>query len=70
MASPAGAFGELIDECAVQYGKGLEALRVREANEQLQAEVCACWPLLRALSMSTSWCSGSALGTGPVCTWV
>ncbi len=44
MAAPTGAVGELIDEFAVQYGKGLEAAREREANEQLRAEVCACEP--------------------------
>ena len=40
MAAPAGAVSELIDEVAVQHGRGLEAAREREANEQLRAEVC------------------------------
>ena len=48
-AAAAGVVGELLKEFAVQHGKGLEAVRVSEANEQLRAEVCACLTYLYVL---------------------
>ena len=62
MAATTGAVGELIDEFAVQYSKGLEAVREREASEQLRGEACACEPLPHALFRCTvgAWCTTEA----------